>query len=340
MFASPPEFWTRQPGWQVRLLAPAAWAYGRLAARRMVGARPARPAIPVLCVGNFTTGGAGKTPAAIALAAAARAEGFKPGFISRGHGARLKGARLFDRQADTALSAGDEPVLLARHGPVAIGPDRVAGCQLLAEAGCTIAIMDDGFQSRRLGWSLALMVVDAARGLGNGRVFPAGPVRAPLDTQLRFMDALLVVGEGDAADTVIRSAARAAKPVIHALLRPVGERNVKGARVLAFSGIGHPGKFFATLKAADADVRGERPFPDHHRFTEAEAATLLAEARALEARPVTTEKDAARLDSAADPASALARLRDISLVLPVVLQVKDDDALRRLVRLAVERHGA
>jgi tetraacyldisaccharide 4'-kinase len=169
-------------------------------------------------------------------------------------------------------------------------------------------------------------------------VIPAGPLRAPLDLQIRMADALLVVGEGDAANQVIRLAARAAKPVFHGQLRAVGERNVRGAAVLAFSGIGHPAKFFATLRAAGADVKGERPFPDHHRFTEAEAATLIAEARALEARPATTEKDAARLDGAGDQGSALALLREASLVLPVTLQMREDEALARLIRLAAQRY--
>lgn len=292
---SPPFWWEARNDWKARLLYPASLVYGLVAARNLRRAKRKPIACPVLCVGNFTVGGAGKTPVAIAIAKAARARGFTPGILSRGHGGSVSGPHLVNLLEDQASYVGDEPLLLAEHAPVAISPDRQKGAALLLKQGCDFLIMDDGFQSAHIHIDFALLVVDALRGIGNGQIIPAGPLRAPMVAQLRHTDALLVTGEGTGADALVRQAARAARPVYFAKTVPVNGQELLGQPLLAFSGIGHNEKFFASLRALGATLVEERGFADHHFYEEDELADLEASARRLGATLVTTAKDAARL---------------------------------------------
>ena len=220
MASEAPPFWWDRPDWRSALLWPISSIYGLAAARRMRHGRRERTGMPVLCVGNPTVGGAGKTPIAIALAQQARRMGLEPGFLSRGHGGSLGKPHLVDLHHDSAKSTGDEPLLLAAEAPTAVTPNRSAGARLLIAEGCDFLIMDDGFQSARIHYDYGLLVVDAQRGLGNGHIIPGGPVRAPLIDQLRHADAVIRMGKGDAADPVVRLAARAALPIYHAVARP------------------------------------------------------------------------------------------------------------------------
>lgn len=294
MAGQAPPFWWRKPGLKALALWPAAAIYGAVAGRRMMTAPRQRLGLPVLCVGNLTVGGSGKTPVATTLADRAVAMGLKPGFLSRGHGSRPGPPRLV-RQGDGAREVGDEPLLLAAHAPVAVGRDRAAAARLLIDAGCDLAIMDDGFQSAQLHMDYALIVVDATFGIGNGRILPAGPLRASISRQLAFADAVLRMGRGTAADAVVRRAARAGKPLFDAIAAPRDAGRLAGRRFLAFAGIGHPSKFFATVRAAGAEVVVEKAFPDHHPFTEWQARELMAQARASRLELITTAKDAVRL---------------------------------------------
>ena len=296
-----PPFWWKQTGWQAIALAPAAAAYGIAARQRLVRARREKVDAPVLCVGNFTVGGSGKTPVVIALARQAAAMRLKPGVLSRGHGGKAGGARLVDLAKHTARDVGDEPLLLAGDAPVAVTPDRAAGARLLIEEGCDFLIMDDGFQSARIHIDYALIVVDASFGIGNGWVLPAGPMRARLVDQMRYADGLLRMGEGVGGDRVIRAASRAGRPVYEAETAPRDPQRFAGRRVLAFAGIGHPEKFFASLRQAGADVVETRAFADHHFYTADDLGGLMAEARKERLQLVTTAKDAVRLPMAFMP---------------------------------------
>ena len=178
MASEAPPFWWAPPDWRARALRPVSALYGLIAGQRMRRARRERIAAPVLCVGNLTVGGTGKTPLAIAMAQAAAGKGLKPGFLSRGYGGSISAPHLVDPDHDSARVVGDEPILLAAHAPVAVTPNRAAGARLLIEKGCNFLIMDDGFQSARIHIDYALLVVDAWRGLGNGHVIPGGPLRA------------------------------------------------------------------------------------------------------------------------------------------------------------------
>lgn len=295
MASEAPPFWWEKPDWRAFALYPISALYGAVARHRMAIARREKIDLPVLCIGNLTVGGAGKTPVAIALARAAARMGLKPGFLSRGHGGSLAEPHLVDVQHDSARHVGDEPLLLAEHAPVAVTPKREAGAKLLMEQGCDFLIMDDGFQSARIHIDFALLVVDARRGIGNGHIIPGGPMRAPLVDQLRLADAVLKMGDGDAADLVIRSAARAGKPVFVARARPRVKNGIAGKLMFAFAGIGNPEKFYDTVAEAGATVVLSHSFPDHHFYSDDDLRDLAATADSAGLELVTTAKDAARL---------------------------------------------
>ncbi|SFQ64841.1 lipid-A-disaccharide kinase [Nitratireductor indicus] len=301
-----PPFWWEKADWRAWCLWPFSTLYGTAAGYRMASARRMPVNAPVLCVGNFTVGGEGKTPVSIALAAEAKAAGRNPGFLSRGHGGTLSRPHVVEPKADAARHVGDEPLLLARHAPTVVTPDRLAGAQRLLEEGCDFIIMDDGFQSARIHMDYALMVVDARRGLGNGHVIPGGPLRARLIDQLRRADAVVTMGEGDAAEYVVRQTSRAGKPVFDARLKPYGVRSIKGARFLAFAGIGNPAKFYDSLREAGGEVVLEKSFPDHHPYLEEELQELVATADAEGLNLITTEKDLVRLAHGGEALEAFA----------------------------------
>ena len=322
-----PAFWWRKPGLLSGLLTPAAACYGAIAARRMAKAG-ARTAMPVLCVGNFTHGGAGKTPTALWLAKTLEYAGEKPFCFSRGYGGSLAGPQRVDPKLDGAAQVGDEALLLARVAPTIVAHDRVAGAEAARVAGATIVVMDDGLQNASLVKDFTLAVIDGRRGIGNGRVFPAGPLRAPLAAQLARADALLIIGDGDPG-------IKSDLSVFHGRLiaDAAAVTALKARPVLAFAGIGDPEKFFVTAEAAGITVAQRTPFPDHHRFTAEEAAGLIMQAEHGGLALLTTEKDRARMTG--EP--LLAALAAKTHVLPVTLVIEEADALRRLVLGKVRR---
>lgn len=342
MTSEAPPFWWEEPDWRARVLSPVSWVYGVVAGRRMAHARREKIAAPVLCVGNLTVGGSGKTPTAIAMARAARRAGLKPGILSRGHGGGIAAEpHLVDRDHDSARHVGDEPLLLARHAPVVVTPRRADGARLLLEKGCDFLIMDDGFQSARIHADLSLIVIDARRGLGNGHTIPGGPMRAPLNRQMGYADAVLVVGEGDSAAAVVRLASRAGKPVYAATLRTVKAKRLAGRDFLAFAGIGDPEKFFRTVAAAGGHVAQRRVFGDHHAFAEDDLAELAADARAKKLELVTTEKDAVRLATGSQAAGDfVAGLEVVAVEMKFELASVPDRIIADTIEAyGVRRHG-
>ena len=216
MVSESPPFWWKKIGWQAALLSPASLIYGAIAGRNMRRARRAPVDCPVICVGNFTVGGAGKTPTAITLAKAAAALGHKPGILSRGYSGMISKPTVVDPQHYRAVDVGDEPLLLARAGLTVVARNRLEGAKKLLAEGADLIIMDDGFQSARIAIDYALVVVDGKRGIGNGLVVPSGPVRAPLKEQLNHVTTLLAVSGGPAADPFIRRMGRAGRQVLDA----------------------------------------------------------------------------------------------------------------------------
>jgi tetraacyldisaccharide 4'-kinase len=340
-----PAFWWTEHSTAAALLAPLGACYGAIAARNM--ARPGwRAPAPVICVGNFTLGGAGKTPAAIALARLLLESGHRPFFLSRGYGGRVVGPVLIDSPPTLELGGvnpprlaaegkagdvGDEPLLLARVAPTVVARDRPAGVKAAAQGGADTIIMDDGLQNPSVDKDLAMAVVDGRRGIGNGRIFPAGPLRAPLEAQLDHVDAVLLVGPaGRAAERAIDAAQRRGVPVLYGDLRPAADAvaELAGKPVLAFAGIGDPDKFFATLEAHGIPATIRKAFPDHHRYAADEISALADCAERNGLTLVTTEKDLARLSG--DPAAA--RLIERSAVLPVTLRFNEVSAVEAMLR--------
>jgi tetraacyldisaccharide 4'-kinase len=318
-----PDFYFRPPGLGATLLAPFGAVYGAVAAARM-RMSGTRAGAPVICVGNPTLGGAGKTPTALAIGRLLAAMGERPFFLSRGYGGTESGPLRVDPKQHRARDVGDEPLLLARDQPTVVARDRVAGAALAVAEGASVLVLDDGFQSPALAKDLSLLVVDGTSGAGNGAVFPAGPLRAPLDAQLSLAHAVVQVGEGPGSGIARRASGRGV-PVLLARLVPEGGN--PGRKLLAFAGIGRPEKFFATLQEGGAEVAETRAFADHHRYTGAEADALLAAANAKRLTLITTEKDFARMHG--EP--SLAKLVAATRTLPVRLEFEDDGAIRNML---------
>ncbi len=330
-----PSFWWSDSSVAALALFPVSWTYGWLAGRRM-GQKPRMVSrFPVLCVGNFIAGGAGKTPTAITLAKAARRKGLKPGFLTRGYGGRITHPTVVDNKIHNSHDVGDEPLLLAEKHITVVSPDRPNGARLLEKQGVNFIIMDDGFQNPSLHKDYSLVVVDARRGIGNGSAMPGGPLRANLGAQLALASAVLVIGKAAGADKLIRAAARRAKPVLEAEIKPVKPRAWKGKRVLAFAGIADPKKFFASLKSAGAEIVETRQFGDHHPFTQEEAEDILHLARRKELEIVTTSKDAMRLKGLG---RAQGELSENSLIFEIKLEFENTRIVDAIIENTI-RHA-
>ena len=294
-----PAFWHRPSSWISRLLMPLGAIYGLVAGWRL--RREGFDAgIPVICVGNYHVGGAGKTPTVLALAKVLRDLGETPIVLSRGYRGRLRGPIKVDPARHAAVDVGDEPLMLARTVPVVVARDRLSGVALARSQGASVILMDDGFQNPAIAKDVSLIVIDGDRGLGNGRVLPAGPLRARLPPQLARTDALVVIGDGRAAETVAAAIAARGRPVLSAHLNAddASVASLRDKRVLAFAGIGDPSRFFRTLRASGIAVVAERDFADHHLFSKSEIETLIEDANRDALTLVTTEKDLARLRTA------------------------------------------
>jgi tetraacyldisaccharide 4'-kinase len=326
-------------------LAPLGALYGLAARGRYARAVPYRARLPVVCIGNLVAGGTGKTPLALYLCAELQAAGLRPAVLTRGYGGRVAGPHWV-RAGDAADAVGDEALLLARAAPTLVARDRAAGAREIERAAgpsaADIVVMDDGLQNPQLAKDLTLAVVDGSRGLGNGRVIPAGPLRAPLAFQLGLVDAIVVnervAGAGDAVAQGLRR--RFDGPVLRCATVAAGDTAwLKGRRAVAWAGIGAPQRFFAMLRTLGTEVVEAVAFGDHQRLSEADAEGLLALARRHGAALVSTEKDMARLKGAAGACAALA---SATQALPIALRFEEPDAerLARLIGAVAERRHA
>ncbi|HUO53798.1 MAG TPA: tetraacyldisaccharide 4'-kinase [Rhodoblastus sp.] len=333
---APAFWWSANPGLfgrtMIAILSPLATLYGRAAGRRM--ARPgSRISAPVICVGNFVVGGAGKTPTALQVATWLKRAGETPYFLSRGYGGALSadgGAHLVDQRRHCAAQAGDEPLLLARVAQTVVARDRPTGAMLALAGGASLIVMDDGLQNPSLRRDFVLAVIDGAVGFGNGRLLPAGPLRAPIGLQLDQSSAALVIGEGEAGRAAAGLFEASGKPVFHGRLAPDAHAALRmlGARVVAFAGIGRPQKFFDSLEACGARLVARHAFPDHYPYRPMEIAALQRQAEALNALLVTTEKDMVKL---APFQAALRQDLPQPEALPVCLVVEEAEDLRQLL---------
>ncbi len=282
-----PNFWNEK-GLLSACLIPASWIVASISRHRQKMRLPIPVPVPVICVGNLTVGGAGKTPVALDIGSRLQARGVCSHFLTRGYKGRLKGPVKVDMKLHTHEDVGDEPLILARYSPCFVSTDRLAGARAAAAYGAQVIVMDDGFQNPSIQKTLSLVVVDGGYGFGNCRVIPAGPLREPIKDGLMRADAIISIGPPFLEiDTE--------KPVLRAKIQPVCGDKFAGKRVIAFAGIGRPGKFFESLRKVGAEVISTHSFPDHHPYSAREIVTILAKKTRDEDLIVTTEKDMVRL---------------------------------------------
>jgi tetraacyldisaccharide 4'-kinase len=317
-----PLFWGKPPGLLADLLLPASAVWDTAGRLRRALSHPYRAAVPVVCVGNLVAGGAGKTPVTLGLSTWLLERNIPVHVVTRGYGGRLRGPVRVDVARHDAFAVGDEALLHAAHTPCWVARHRAAGVRAAVEAGARVILLDDGFQNPGIAKTLSIIVIDAAYGVGNRRVIPAGPLREGLGYGLSRADAIVLlatdreVGCGEALPISAR------RPTISAVLAPVAGERLAGLRLFAFAGIGRPQKFFATVQALGADLVGTRQFPDHHPFRAAEIDPLRRDAERADARLITTAKDIFRVPPA---------LRAEIEVLEVEIRWSDPAALDRLM---------
>jgi tetraacyldisaccharide 4'-kinase len=290
-----PDFWQEKDytaKFAAAVLAPMGWIYGATVAWKAQHAHPYRSSAKVVCVGNLSAGGTGKTPITVAVVQALEKRKRKTVILSRGYGGKMRGPAFVDLAHDTFDETGDEALLMAGAAPVIVARDRAAGAKYAEREYVDAVVMDDGFQNFTLAKDLSIVVVDAETGFGNKRIIPAGPLRENVAQGLARADAVILIGDGSPALPNFKG------PVLRARLVPVDVLGLSGMRVLAFAGIGRPEKFFATLRALGARIVEEREYADHHAYTASEFARLRAKAKAADAQLVTTEKDFVRLTPA------------------------------------------
>lgn len=268
-----------------RILQPAAWGYECISLWHGKRIKTQKVSVPVICVGNLVMGGAGKTPTVLALVDVLKKMGHFPHILSRGYGAVIKDSILVDAKKHTYLQVGDEALLLAEKAPTWAGQDRVLSAKLAISHGASVIIMDDGLQNNSLHKDLSLLVVDTLQGFGNGRVFPAGPLRESPHRGIRKSSMTIAIGNGDLPKGIPKAT--------RAYMRAVDE--VYPRAVIAFAGLGYPEKFNQTLQDYGFEVKRFIPFPDHHPYTIPELERLLKMAARRKIDLITTAKDFLRI---------------------------------------------
>lgn len=321
-----PAFWEKPNSLMSRLLAPLGSVYAGITAWRLSHAQPWRAPVPVLCIGNLTAGGAGKTPIVRDLAQRLALQGSRPAILSRGYGGRERGPLKVDAARHKASQVGDEPLLLARDAACWIAADRAAGARAAVADGAGIILMDDGLQNPDLTQDVKIIVVDGAAGFGNGRAIPAGPLRERVESGISRADAVIILGE-DRCGLIKHFADRIA--ILRASVGISDTVGLAGRALVAFAGIGRPAKFEVSLRDAGVRLLAFQGFADHHPFSDAELNALAGLAAAQGADLVTTEKDWVRLP---------AEWREKIEAIPVSVSWRDESALAALFAKAT-RNG-
>lgn len=325
-----PAFWDR-PTLAGHLLKPLSLLYWMAAASRIRRIVAQALPVPVICIGNNTLGGTGKTPLVIHSCALLQAEGYRPHVISRGYKGTFTGALRVDPARHSAAEVGDEPLLIARQAPCVVARRRIDAAMAAITDGADCLIMDDGLQNPTLKKDLSILVVDGTYGFGNRAMLPAGPCREPVALSLHKADLLMVMGEASHKD--VSSLETLHEQVCHGRLCPVtgDPAQWRGRRVFAFAGIGRPAKFFDTLRTLGCEVSGSAAFADHHPYRDAELHRLAQQAAAQEAALMTTAKDHVRLPPV---------WRERVACLDVRVEIEEEDRFRRALLSALRPREA
>lgn len=284
-----PTFW-KDKNLISTLLLPLGWGYSAATALRMKLHPAQRVKIPVICIGNITAGGTGKTPTAVTIAKLLQKHGKKPFFVSRGYGGTLQGVLLRKDGPFVAKEVGDEPLILAQTAPVAIHPNRFNAALIAMHHGADCIIMDDGFQNPTLYKDISLLVIDGGFGLGNMRPVPSGPLREDLTAGLSRASAVLIIGEDK---TDIESKIKSL-PIIKAQIQPIMP-HIGNKNIIAFAGIGRPEKFYTSLRDCGFKLINAHDFPDHHFYSQNELEKIIKEAKEKGAEIYTTSKDMVKI---------------------------------------------
>lgn len=293
-----PAFWYRPFGFFSALLSPLGIFYWMSILIHQRLRKSQGVDVPVICVGNVTVGGAGKTPCVITMARLLKQKGYQVHILTRGYRGRLKGPVQVDLGRHTAVDVGDEPLILAQTAPTWVAHNRYHGAKAAQSTGADIILMDDGLQNNDLRKDFNILVVDQSLGFGNGALLPSGPLREPMNDGLNKAHVVFMIDQkSQHASTKLLTRLRDKQSIYRVLTQPLPAdlKPLMHQRVFAFSGIAHPHKFYETLKDKGINIRGTRDFPDHHYFTEKELQALLNESMAVSAVLVTTEKDWVRL---------------------------------------------
>lgn len=328
----PPHFWyhpsvTVFDQMMSRLLVPIAAIYNASVARRLKKSNSFQVDAAVICVGNLTMGGTGKTPVTIALLDALQEMDVEAQALSRGYGGAEKGPVMVDASRHTARDVGDEPLLIARSASIWVSADRVEGAKAAIRDGAQAIVMDDGHQNPSLSKDLSILVIDAEAGWGNGRVFPAGPLREDIEAGLSRADAIILMlpHETYTPDLQAMGLDQVEIPVLKAWLEPVGAP--PAGNFVAFAGIGRPEKFFNALTTAGVNLVQTKAYSDHHAYSDSDLRALHAAAGSGNARLITTEKDLVRIPVAA---------RNDILAWPVRARFSEPARIRALLETALD----
>lgn len=296
-----PQFWYAQEdkpsAIKSTLLQPFSYLYRGVSAMDKAITFTRKSPIPVICIGNLTMGGAGKTPTARTILDLVNEYGKfpTPCFLMRGYGGSYRGPIEVDPTIHTVYDVGDEALMQARYAPVILARNRYRGALLAQKLGYDIIIMDDGFQNPKLKKDLSLIVIDGGFGFGNGRVFPAGPLRETVQGGCRRAAAAIVINRQPETDMSALHDLRQ----FDATMRLIdgNERTENSQKVIAFTGIARPEKFFQTLEANGYHLHAHYGFPDHHIFTHGQLQKLVERAKNAGVGLITTEKDWIRLSA-------------------------------------------
>lgn len=329
MCLTAPQFWYRPRGLTALALSPLSWGYNAGHIAHQMIHRPYRAQIPVICVGNLVVGGSGKTPTAIAIHKLVKDNllAKAPCFLSRGYGSGAKGHFLVNDESHEATDVGDEPLLLSELAPTIIAPHRGEGARYAESHHYDLIIMDDGLQNPTIEKDLKIVVIDGVTGFGNRMMLPAGPLREPLATGLEKADAIIMIGNDETGAAALLPEG---KPAFHATIEvPDSWIANRDTSYVAFSGIAHPSKFKTSLEKMDLNIALWHPFPDHYQFTPHDLRELADEAGKLDARLITTAKDAVRIPREFS--------RELPLdILPVELRWKDPQAVAAFLKNRIE----